>query len=204
MKVIAKNDWIYLRADFDNLNGGERTYMEDCYWKGAPWCDKDEEGDCPLYKHENAKDNLFAIEKVLHMAYLRHFVDLKDSEINAVLDKAKEEAEKQREIERKEYAAKEYLKELKMRVERAYTKLRDGCAGCDELRYTKDGHRCLYADRMCRKNKEEEEYEFYAKREAKLCNIDCTYFARPYPCAGCKHIELAKKAQEELETLTNK
>lgn len=200
MKVIAKNDWIYLRADFKNLTSEQHDFMSECYWSYAPWGEFDEEGDSPLYKAKFAKDNERAISKVFKYADRRH-IEIEDEvyDVSAIVSK---EAQKEREKEAEERAKKLRIEELKKTVERAYDRLKYGCGWCTEIKYEFGDHRCVYAGRMCRKNREEVEHEFYAKRESKITGLEPAYFANPYPCAGCKYIEAAQKAREELEELT--
>ena len=202
MKVIVKSNWIYLRADFDNLTSDESNFMRECYWKYAPWGDFDNEGDCPLYKHLTAKDNERAIMRVFELVDKRN-VEVSD-EVYDVLKTVSLAADEERKKETEARAAAQHIKELEEIVKKAYFKLKNGCDYCEHLKFNGYTHRCAFADRACRKSKEEEEYEFYAKREERITGIEPAYFALPYPCAGCEYIVNAQKAQEELQELTKK
>lgn len=202
VKVIVKNDWIYLRADFKNLTSAQHEFMRECYWSYAPWGDFDEDGDSPLYKQSTAKDNERAINRIFELAHKRN-VEVSD-EVYDVYKTVSLAADEERKKEEEARKAAAHIKELQETVSSAYFWLKHGCASCEHLKYERGAHRCLYADRLCRKSKEEEEYEFYARRESQITGMAPAYFALPYPCAGCKYIEEAQKAQEELDQLTKK
>ncbi len=202
MQVIAKEGWIYLRADFNNLTSDESNFMRECYWACAPWCDFDKEGDAPLYKANFATDNVKAMKSIFKYADVRG-IEIADDVYDVVAEFSKE-ANQERAKKEEERKAAQHIKDLQEIVKRAYTFLRGGCYDCHHLQYEFGEHKCLYANRRCRKSKEEEEYEFYAKREERITGVEPAYFALPYPCAGCEYIVNAQKAQEELEKLTIK
>jgi hypothetical protein len=83
-------------------------------------------------------------------------------------------------------------------IERYETKTRVGCYLCMHLKMKNNKYICTYANRACRKDHDEEEYEFEVWKEAKALHIEQEYFAKPYPCAGCYFAEEAKKAMVEL------
>lgn len=202
MKVIVKNEWIYLRADFKNLTNEEHNFMEKCYLNYAPWCEFDEEGDTPLFNSTRMQWNEIAIKKVFEYA---DFYEIEVSEeVKRIQEIVSKKAEEERAKEAEERKAAQHVKELQDAIKKAYFKLQNGCPSCEHLKFDGYTHRCAFADRVCRKNKEEEEYEFYAKREERITGIEPAYFALPYPCVGCKYIVAAQKAQVELQELTKK
>jgi hypothetical protein len=120
-------------------------------------------------------------------------------------------------VEEEERLRKQKTETQKRAIETANAYQRKGCGLCTHLEYTPahievvDGvkkyiggrHTCSYAKRMCRYRSEDIEYEFEISKEVNAFGapIDesCRdYIARPFPCAGCKYLEYAREAWEEI------
>lgn len=121
---------------------------------------------------------------------------------------------------RKEEEERERVKKMedqRKAIESAETVQERGCRWCNHLEYTPahiewvDGekvyvggrHTCSYAKRMCRYRSQDIEYEFEIRKEVrafgKPIDDSCRdYVARPFPCVGCKYLEAARKAWEEI------
>ena len=107
MKVIVKNEWIYLRADFKNLTNEEHNFMEKCYLNYAPWCEFDEEGDTPLFNSTRMQWNEIAIKKVFEYA---DFYEIEVSEeVKRIQEIVSKKAEEERAKEAEERKAAEHV-----------------------------------------------------------------------------------------------
>lgn len=106
----------------------------------------------------------------------------------------KEEEERQR---------KAKMEAQKKAIEKGDFKQKNGCGWCEYLEYVPGAsHVCSYAKRACRYRQFDLDYEFEIRKEVKAFGApivdDKVFIAPPYPCAGCKFLEEAVKAWEEI------
>lgn len=120
-------------------------------------------------------------------------------------------------IEAAERERKEKEEARKRAIENADFRQKNGCGLCEHLEYVPahvesvngekkyigGQHTCSYAERACRYRSCDIEYEFEIAKEVKAFGMPISesgrdYVAPPYPCAGCKYLEEARKAWEEI------
>ena len=107
------------------------------------------------------------------------------------------------------YAGKQRLKDeymggLEKAIVDANTVMRKGCGWCQFLRTRGTRPYCIAAQRFCRKKADEEEVEFYARREAKVTGLDVEFYAQPYPCMDCPIVEQGQRAMERRSEILDR
>lgn len=95
----------------------------------------------------------------------------------------------------------EYMGGLNKAISDANTVMRKGCGWCQFLRTRGSRPYCIAAQRFCRKKADEEEVEFYARREAKVTGLDVEFYAQPYPCMDCPIVENGQRALERRSAI---
>lgn len=195
LKIKVIDGEIYASADdWAKLEENEIEFFSKCYWNGLPWV----QTSCGDLKFDFSKTSATANKKRLKRLYQLcddWKIELPD-EWYPLFVEVKQKVEEEERAEQVSRAVQQQLDEWNESIRRANARMTYGCELCQFLRI-KDGQPyCKAAERHCSKRTDEEEREFYAKRESKVTGEKCEFYAKPYPCVDCPEMVQGRRALE--------
>lgn len=196
LKIKVIDGEIYASADdWQKLETNESEFFSRCYWGGVPWVETTPGGDLKL--------QLSKVSAIADKKRLKWLCQLCDDwkielpdEWYPLFVEVSEKAKEEERAEQITQAEQRQLDEWNRQIERANRLMTNGCGRCQFLRVKGGQPYCKAAERLCNKRTDEEEREFYAKRESKVTGEKCEFYAKPYPCVDCPEMVQGRRALE--------